>query len=128
MFRKVLAGAGRKYFNNLRIGGIRFGLSNGVAPYRIGNYHRGPCGESWMSRCSHRWGPAVHPGSPLWVLRSVVTDGWPMLFFLVVCLRGVDAVTRRVGTAVIESVSIAVAPVSTALVGVEGFRIVQHVA
>ena len=51
-----------------------------------------------------------------------------MLFFLVVCLRGVDAVTRRVGTAVIESVSIAVAPVSTALVGVEGFRIVQHVA
>ena len=81
-----------------------------------------------MSRCLHRREAVVYRGSLRQVLCAVVIEGWPMSLFLVVCLRGVDAVTRRVGTAAIESVSIAVAPVSTALVGVEGFRIVQHVA
>ena len=44
----------------------------------------------------------VYRGSLRQVLCAVVTEGWPMLLFLVVCLRGVDAVTRRVGAVVIE--------------------------
>lgn len=67
-------------------------------------------------------------GSPLPTLRSIVTTGWPSLFFLVVCLRGFGAVTRRAGAGAVESVSTVVARVCAALAGVEGIRIVQRVA
>ena len=44
----------------------------------------------------------MYRGSLRQVLCVVVIEGWSMSLFLVVCLRGVDAVTRRVGAVVIE--------------------------
>ena len=44
----------------------------------------------------------MYRGALRQVLSAVVTEGWPMPLFLVVCWWGGDAVTRRVGAVVIE--------------------------